>query len=109
MSTYLLLVYTRPVPGREDEYHAWYDGIHLAEVLTVPGFVAARRFAVEPPPAFETAPTTSGDGCVAVFTVETGDIDATMATFDEMRVHFVPSPAIDLASVRFELLRAIGS
>ena len=110
MATYLLLVYTRPVPGREDEYHAWYDGSHLAEVLTVPGFTVARRFAVEPPLAFEASQ--SGDGgnrYVAMFTVETDDIDATMTTFDDMRGHFAPSPAIDLDSVHFELLRAIGS
>lgn len=110
MATYLLLVYTAPVPGREDEYHAWYDGIHLDEVLTVPGFTAARRFAVEPPLAFETSQAgNSEDRYVAMFTVETDDIDATMTTFDDMRALFASSPAIDLDSVHFELLRAIGS
>lgn len=110
MATYLLLVYTCPVPGREDEYHAWYNGTHLAEVLTVPGFTAGRRFAVEPPLAFETGQWSDGENrYVAVFTVETDDIDATMTTFDDMRAQFASSPAIDLETVHFELLRAIGS
>ena len=39
-----LLVFSSPVPGREDEYNAWYNDEHLAEVCEVPGFVAAQRF-----------------------------------------------------------------
>jgi hypothetical protein len=40
----ILLVLTRPLPGREEEYHRWYTDVHLAEVLARPGFVSARRF-----------------------------------------------------------------
>jgi hypothetical protein len=40
-----LLVFSRPAPGHSaDEYDEWYDGIHLAEVLDVPGITAARRW-----------------------------------------------------------------
>jgi hypothetical protein len=42
----VFLVFSDPVPGREDEYNAWYQGAHLEDVLAVPGFVAARRYAV---------------------------------------------------------------
>ena len=38
-----LLVFSDPVAGREDEYHTWYTETHLPELLTLPGFVAARR------------------------------------------------------------------
>lgn len=31
------------VPGREAEYHAWYDDVHRLEVTETPGFVAMRR------------------------------------------------------------------
>ena len=41
----VLVVLTAPVPGREDEYHEWYDRVHLADVLDVPGVVSAARFA----------------------------------------------------------------
>lgn len=31
------------VPGREAEYHAWYDDVHRLEVTETPGFVGMRR------------------------------------------------------------------
>lgn len=40
----LLLVYSRPVEGREQEYHDWYDRTHLRDVVAVPGVRAARRY-----------------------------------------------------------------
>ena len=41
----ILVVRSRPVsPEREDEYNAWYSGVHVSELLQVPGFVSARRF-----------------------------------------------------------------
>lgn len=40
----ILVVHTRPVEGREDEYHRWYSEVHLPEVVRLSGFVAARRF-----------------------------------------------------------------
>ena len=31
------------IPGREAEYHTWYDDVHSVEVSAVPGHVAMRR------------------------------------------------------------------
>jgi hypothetical protein len=45
MSRGIVVVRSRPVsPEREDEFNAWYGGVHLRELLAVPGFVSARRF-----------------------------------------------------------------
>lgn len=44
MKECVLVVLTNPVAGREDEYNDWYTNRHLADVLKVPGFKAARRF-----------------------------------------------------------------
>lgn len=44
MSRYAYVVYSNPVPGREDEYNDWYSNRHLADVVAVPGFVSAQRF-----------------------------------------------------------------
>jgi hypothetical protein len=44
MSKYTMIVLTRPVEGREDEYNDWYTNIHLPEVLGTEGFLAAQRF-----------------------------------------------------------------
>jgi hypothetical protein len=44
---YTLIVYTSPVAGREDDFNAWYDDVHLAEFSALPGVISARRFKVE--------------------------------------------------------------
>lgn len=41
-----LVVLTKPVEGKEDEYNEWYTGRHLDDVLKIPGFVAAQRFKI---------------------------------------------------------------
>jgi hypothetical protein len=43
---YTLIVYTSPVAGKEDEYNAWYDDIHLREFSALPGVINGRRFRV---------------------------------------------------------------
>lgn len=43
---YTLIVYTSPADGREDEYNAWYDEVHLPEFSALPGVIAGARFKV---------------------------------------------------------------
>ena len=43
---YTLIVYTSPAEGREEEYNAWYDDVHLPEFAALPGVIAGRRFKV---------------------------------------------------------------
>jgi hypothetical protein len=43
---YTLIVYTSPAEGREDEYNAWYDDVHLREFCALPGVINGRRFKV---------------------------------------------------------------
>ena len=43
---YTVIVYTSPVVGREEEYNAWYDDIHLPEFCALPGVISGRRFKV---------------------------------------------------------------
>lgn len=46
MNKCVLVVFSNPVAGREGEYNDWYNKRHLADVLKVPGFVSAQRFAL---------------------------------------------------------------
>lgn len=46
MGQYKLVVLTRPVEGREDEFNQWYNDVHLDDVLKIPGFTAAQRFRI---------------------------------------------------------------
>lgn len=38
------LVYSRPFPGKDDEYNEWYDNTHIPDVLSIPGIVSAQRY-----------------------------------------------------------------
>ena len=41
----LLVVLTNAVPGKADDFNAWYDDVHLGDVVKkMGGFTAARRF-----------------------------------------------------------------
>jgi hypothetical protein len=46
--TQLLLVFSNPVDGCEDEYNDWYSNQHLDEILAIEGFVRAQRFELAP-------------------------------------------------------------
>jgi hypothetical protein len=48
MAQNLQIVFSRiPDHVDEDEFNAWYDA-HLAEILSIPGFVSAQRYRLEP-------------------------------------------------------------
>lgn len=40
----LLLTLTEPPPAMTEEFNAWYDDEHMAERLSIPGFLSARRW-----------------------------------------------------------------
>lgn len=46
----LLLTITEPRPEMEAEFNAWYDREHIAERLSIPGFLSARRWVAEGKP-----------------------------------------------------------
>ncbi len=70
MRRYKMLVMSRPAEGREDEYNAWYQDVHLPELVSLPGIVSARRFRLARKVSeVETYPY------LAVYDIETDDID----------------------------------
>jgi hypothetical protein len=38
------MVLSNPTEGEDEAYNDWYTNIHLAEVVSIPGFIAAQRF-----------------------------------------------------------------
>lgn len=44
MKKYSMVVFSRPVEGREDEYLEWYKGQHIHDLLDIPGFVGCRFY-----------------------------------------------------------------
>ncbi len=80
MSKYIMAVYSNAVAGRDHEYNQWYNEIHMGEVLQVPGFVAAQRFAVAGDPVRGEA---SVHKYLAIYELETEDPDACLTALNE--------------------------
>jgi len=74
MAKAILYVESRPAsPEAEAEYHKWYNEVHVGEILAIEGFVSARRLA----PVGEDGPY------VAIYEIETDDLDAVRARLTE--------------------------
>jgi len=43
----LVTVWLHVPPEREEEFNAWYNLEHIAQVVNIPGFTAARRYAAD--------------------------------------------------------------
>jgi hypothetical protein len=55
MAKALLLVESEPASADQvDEYHAWHESTHLPEMLSVDGFVSARRWQADNGTSFIT-------------------------------------------------------
>ncbi|MFH9008977.1 hypothetical protein ACH4E5_37785 [Streptomyces afghaniensis] len=106
LAMFFLAVHTRPAPGREVEYHRWYDEFHLDEVLQVPGFVSAERYALVESDG--TSVLSSGSH-LAVFTITSRDLDATMTAFRHAQKSMALPECLDADSVTLSWWRPVGS
>jgi len=93
VSNNIFLVQSEPVPGGEDEYNRWYTDQHIAEVLDLPGFVAAQRFRVadfqrpgNPEPHYRY---------IAIYEIEGAPADALMALDAALGSDILVSEAMD--------------
>jgi len=74
MAKYMMVVQSKAVEGRDDDYNAWYDTIHLEDICALPGIKSGRRFDFES--SLMGAP---GQPYLALYEIETDDIDALAA------------------------------
>ncbi|OBK22882.1 hypothetical protein A5634_06810 [Mycobacterium asiaticum] len=73
MGKSLLFVESKPESAElVEEYHRWHDEVHLPEMLTIDGFVSARRW------------QTDGDSFITLYEIDT-DVDAAR---DNLRAAF---------------------
>jgi hypothetical protein len=79
MATNLQIVFSRfPDSVTEDEFNEWYDA-HLPEILSIPGFVSAQRYRLDPVVVDDDVPVRYR--YMALYEIE-GDPDALL---EEMR------------------------
>ena len=72
---HILLALTNAVEGREDEFNDWYTNRHLADLLAIPGIVAARRFGLSD---VQRAPPPHPFGFCALYEIETDDLQSVL-------------------------------
>lgn len=77
MKEHVLIVYSSPVPGREQEYNDWYNNQHLQDVLTVPGYRRAQRFKLTDLKLDDAMPDV-GHQYAAFYFMETDDPEAAL-------------------------------
>jgi hypothetical protein len=106
MPRYKMVVYSRPAPGREDEYNDWYQNVHLAELVALPGFKSARRFK-------HARNLVEGDAYpyMSIYEIETDDIDAVLGTLRDTagRGALTMSESIDLTDTSALVYEEFGS
>lgn len=79
MPRYNLIALTNAKTGRDDEFNDWYDNVHLADVLKLPGVIAAQRFRLSDT---QHRPGPFEHRYMAVYEIE---IDDVRKTLDELR------------------------
>src|SRR3712207_5244494 len=70
MHTSLLLVYTDVDPEHEEEFHRWYDEVHLPDLRSFDGFRGARRYKLSGPARRNQQPACQ---CLAVYELARDD------------------------------------
>lgn len=103
MTKHVLLVFTDPVEGKEEEYNSWYNDIHLGEVLETDGFVRAQRFEVA-----DLMPGVTDHSYVAIYELETEDPKAAMAALTGAAGNFTMTDAIDLSAASMSLASQVS-
>lgn len=88
----------------EAEYHRWYDEFHLDEVLHVPDFVAAERYSLV---ESESSSVLGDTSHLAVFTIASDDIRATMSAFRDAQKSMAQPACLDADSVSLSWWRPL--
>ena len=70
MERNLYLVFSNPVEGKEDQYNEWYDNVHLADVMRIPGVVSAARYDFRPTSFGEATAAPTEHRYLAVFELD---------------------------------------
>lgn len=81
MPHFNLFAFTNPVPGRDDEFNAWYNDVHLPDVLKLPGVQAAQRFRLS---NVQLRAGQQPYSYMAVYEIEIDDLNVTLAKLREV-------------------------
>jgi hypothetical protein len=96
MAKHVFIVLTNPTEGEGDEatFNDWYTNQHLSDILTIPGFVRAQRFAA--------SDAQLGDGALpykylAIYEVDSDNVEEAARAMQQAAGTLYISPALDLS------------
>jgi hypothetical protein len=100
-----LIALTTPIPGKEQEYHDWYNNVHLPEIVNGLGMQGAQRF--------ELVARMMGSDTntfLAIYDLETDEPESFMAKMGAFAQSgkMTPGTATDSAAGYTAFFRAIG-
>jgi hypothetical protein len=101
MAIYNVHVFINPFAGRDAEFNAWYDAEHVPDVLALPGFLRAERFAVHP----------LGDEpmrYLTVYEVEAESPEDVLARIRAGQPSFRPSDSVDFSTAVIVAVAPLG-
>jgi hypothetical protein len=91
MAKHVLLVFSNPSEGAEDEYNRWYNEVHLPEVVQTDGFVRAQRFRFD-----DGASEVVAQRYLAIYEVDVDDVELAKKALNEAAGSYRMSPAFDV-------------
>jgi len=106
MPSHIIVSVAGPVEGRETEFHEWYETVHVPEVLALPQFIRAVRYA--PRDSLEglsPGPT----GHMTIFEVEAPDVSQALGTLSDALPSLTMSDSLDLATAHVRAYEFVGS
>lgn len=100
-----LIALTTPIAGKEQEYHDWYNNVHIPEIVNGLGLQGAQRYEL-------VAKMIGADTntFLAIYDVETDDPEGFMGRMGEfaMSGKMTPGTATDQAAGYSAFFKAIG-
>ena len=100
---HVVVVLTEPTAGRTEEYNAYYENLHLDEVLATTGWTSAQRFKLS---------AQQGMGCplpyLAIYEVEADDPKTILENLNATRGQRVQSDALNRKSAGAWVFSEIG-
>lgn len=85
MAKAILLVYTNPPEGKDEEFNHWYDTIHVPDILGIEGYTSAQRYKLSGPGPKMITPTGSEAVAqyLAVYELDTDDTRSAMKRLNQ--------------------------
>ncbi|MFT4234286.1 MAG: hypothetical protein QM607_04700 [Microbacterium sp.] len=97
----ILLALVNSTEGQDAEFNDWYSNVHIPEVVALPGFVSAQRYAVS-----ADGETAAGFRYATVYEIDGSALEARALLFSG--VLGGSSPSIDVTNMVFAAFSPVG-